>query len=219
LFEGVIFDCDGVLVDSEKIAVKIDHEMLREAGLEITIDEVVHHFLGKSESHFVEVAEDLLGASLPANWLKENEARYKQAFETELTTVQGIEAVLRNLTLPFCVASNGSHEKMRLTLGKTGLLPMFENRMFSSTQVLRGKPHPDLFLFAAETMGWQASSCLVVEDSKTGVEAALSAGMRVAAFAGGFVKHNEFTHKNLRVIHEMDQLLELLTEPSLWSRS
>jgi HAD superfamily hydrolase (TIGR01509 family) len=156
---------------------------------------------------------------LPANWLKENEARYTQAFESELTAVPGIETVLGNLTLPFCVASNGSHEKMRLTLGKTGLLPLFENRMFSSTQVLRGKPHPDLFLFAAESMGWHASSCLVVEDSKTGVEAALSAGMRVAAFAGGFVKHNEFTHKNLRVIQEMDQVLELLTEPSLWSKN
>lgn len=219
MFDGVIFDCDGVLVDSEKIAVKIDHEMLREVGLDITIDDVVHHFLGKSEAHFVEVAQGLLGAPLPEGWLSDNAARYKHAFERELTAVKGIEGVLENLSLPYCVASNGTHEKMRLTLGKTGLLPLFEDSMFSSTQVSRGKPHPDLFLFAAEQMGWTVGNCLVVEDSKTGVEAALAAGMRVVAYAGGFIKHDDFGHENLRVIQDMNQLLDLLSEPLLWSKS
>lgn len=217
MFDGVIFDCDGVLVDSERIGVHIDRQVLSEVGLEFTLEEVVKNFMGKSDKYFVETVESLIGTKVPENWLAEVGRRYNEAFENELTSVAGIEAALDEIDLPYCVASSGTHEKMQLTLGKTGLISRFEKKLFSSTQVARGKPHPDLFLFAADQMGWQPHRCVVVEDSHAGVEAGLAAGMRVVAYAGGFLKHDEYEHKNLRVIQEMAELPRFLSEPSLWS--
>ena len=219
MFDGVIFDCDGVLVDSERIAVHIDRQVLSEVGLDFTLEEVVKNFMGKSDKHFLETVETLIGTKVPEDWLDEIGRRYDEAFETELPSVAGIETALEEIDLPYCVASSGTHEKMQLTLGKTGLIKRFENKMFSSTQVARGKPHPDLFLFAAEQMGWQPHRCVVVEDSHSGVEAGLAAGMRVIAYAGGFLKHEEREHRNFRVIQEMTELPKLLSEPSLWIRN
>ena len=217
MFDGVIFDCDGVLVDSEKIGVHIDRKVLAEVGLNFTVEEVVANFMGKSDKYFIETVESMIGKPVPNNWLEEISRRYQEAFENELTPVPGIVAALDELELPHCVASSGSHEKMRFTLGKTGLLERFENKLFSSTQVERGKPHPDLFLFAAKKMGWEPERCLVVEDSHAGVEAGLAAGMKVAAYAGGFLKHDDRSHQNLVVIQEMAELKRVLSEPLLWS--
>ena len=219
MFDGVIFDCDGVLVDSERIGVYIDQKVLKEIGLDFTIEEVVENFMGKSNAYFIETVEGLTGKAVPANWLAEIEQQYLEAFENKLTVVPGIVEVLDQLHLPHCVASSGTHQKMRFTLGKTGLLSRFENKLFSSTQVARGKPDPDLFLFAAEQMGWQPSRCLVVEDSGAGVQAGLAAGMKVAAYAGGFLKHDNQDHRNLVVIQEMSELTRVINEPSLWSKS
>ncbi|MFM2030552.1 MAG: hypothetical protein RI927_172 [Actinomycetota bacterium] len=217
MFDGVIFDCDGVLVDSEKIGVHIDRKVLAEVGINFTVEEVVANFMGKSDKYFIETVESMIGKPVPNNWLEEISRRYQEAFENELTPVPGIVAALDELELPHCVASSGSHEKMRFTLGKTGLLERFENKLFSSTQVERGKPHPDLFLFAAKQMGWEPERCLVVEDSHAGVEAGLAAGMKVAAYAGGFLKHDDRSHQNLVVIQEMAALKRVLSEPLLWS--
>lgn len=217
MFDGVIFDCDGVLVDSEKIGVHIDRKVLAEVGINFTVEEVVANFMGKSDKYFIETVESIIGKPVPNNWLEEISRRYQEAFENELTPVPGIVAALDELELPHCVASSGSHEKMRFTLGKTGLLERFENKLFSSTQVERGKPHPDLFLFAAKQMGWEPERCLVVEDSHAGVEAGLAAGMKVAAYAGGFLKHDDRSHQNLVVIQEMVALKRVLSEPLLWS--
>ncbi|WP_138315856.1 HAD family hydrolase [Rhodoluna limnophila] len=213
---GVIFDCDGVLVDSERLGVQIDRQALSEVGLHYTVDEVVRTFMGKSDKFFIDTVEELIGRKAPDGWLDEINHRYRLAFEQDLTSVPGIELALDAIDVPHCVASSGTHEKMRFTLGKTGLLPRFENVLFSATQVSRGKPHPDLFLFAAENMGWQPSQCVVVEDSQAGVEAGLAAGMRVIAYAGGFLKHHEIQHPNLVVIQEMQELSDLINEPSLW---
>jgi HAD superfamily hydrolase (TIGR01509 family) len=217
MFDGVIFDCDGVLVDSERIGVRIDRAVLLEIGLDFTVDEVVKNFMGKSDQHFVDTVESMLGKPVPDGWLSEISKRYQEAFETELTAVPGSVQALDELDLPHCVASSGTHEKMRFTLGKTGLLSRFEDKLFSSTQVERGKPHPDLFLFAAEQMGWNPARCLVVEDSGAGVQAGLAAGMKVAAYAGGFLKHEDQSHENLVVIQKMAELKKVLSEPSLWS--
>ena len=217
MFDGVIFDCDGVLVDSEKIGVHIDRKVLAEVGINFTVEEVVANFMGKSDKYFIETVESMIGKPVPNIWLEEISRRYQEAFENELTPVPGIVAALDELELPHCVASSGSHEKMRFTLGKTGLLARFENKLFSSTQVERGKPHPDLFLFAAKQMGWEPERCLVVEDSHAGVEAGLAAGMKVAAYAGGFLKHDDRSHQNLVVIQEMAALKRVLSEPLLWS--
>lgn len=216
MFDGVIFDCDGVLVDSEKIGVHIDRNVLAEVGIDFTVEEVVATFMGKSDRYFIETVESMIGKPVPNNWLEEISRRYQEAFENELTPVPGIVAALNELELPHCVASSGSHEKMRFTLGKTGLLDRFENKLFSSTQVDRGKPHPDLFLFAAKQMGWDPQRCLVVEDSHAGVEAGLAAGMKVAAYAGGFLKHDDRKHENLVVIQEMAELKRITSEPLLW---
>lgn len=219
MFDGIIFDCDGVLVDSERIGVHIDRAVLAEVGLNFTVEEVVSTFMGKSDKHFVDTVEAMIGRPVPDGWLQEISKRYQTAFETELTAVPGIVEALDSLQLPHCVASSGTHEKMRFTLGKTGLLNRFENKLFSATQVERGKPEPDLFLYAANQMGWEPSRCLVVEDSHAGVMAGLSAGMKVAAYAGGFLKHDNHNHENIVVIQEMSELGKLLSVPSLWSKS
>lgn len=219
MFDGVIFDCDGVLVDTERIGVHIDQRALKAIGLDFTIDEIVESFMGKSDSHFVETVERLIGKAVPENWLSDIKSKYIEAFEHELTPVPGISEALAEIKYPTCVASSGTHEKMRFTLGKTGLLEKFENRLFSSTQVARGKPHPDLFLFAAEQMGWEASRCVVVEDSQAGVEAGLAAGMTVVAYAGGLAKHDRIQNQRLLVIQSMEELPRLLSEPSPWSKS
>lgn len=219
MFDGVIFDCDGVLVDSEKIGVHIDRRVLAEVGLDFTIEEVVGHFMGKSDKHFVETVESMLGKPVPENWLDEISKQYQQAFENELTPVPGIVEALDKLELAHCVASSGTHEKMRFTLGKTGLLNRFQNKLFSATEVERGKPHPDLFLYAASQMGWAPERCAVVEDSQAGVQAGLAAGMKVVAYAGGFLNHDDVEHENLVVIQHMSELPRLLSEPSLWSKN
>ena len=219
MFDGVIFDCDGVLVDSEKIGVHIDRRVLAEVGLDFTIEEVVGHFMGKSDKHFVETVESMLGKPVPENWLDEISKQYQQAFENELTPVPGIVEALGKLELAHCVASSGTHEKMRFTLGKTGLLNRFQNKLFSATEVERGKPHPDLFLYAASQMGWAPERCAVVEDSQAGVQAGLAAGMKVVAYAGGFLNHDDVEHENLVVIQHMSELPRLLSEPSLWSKN
>jgi HAD superfamily hydrolase (TIGR01509 family) len=219
MFDGVIFDCDGVLVDSEKIGVHIDRRVLAEVGLDFTIEEVVGHFMGKSDKHFVETVESMLGKQVPENWLDEISKQYQQAFENELTPVPGIVEALDELELAHCVASSGTHEKMRFTLGKTGLLNRFQNKLFSATEVERGKPHPDLFLYAASQMGWAPERCAVVEDSQAGVQAGLAAGMKVVAYAGGFLNHDDVEHENLVVIQHMSELPRLLSEPSLWSKN
>lgn len=219
MLDGVIFDCDGVLVDSERIGVLIDQRVLKELGLNFTVDEIVEKFMGKSDAYFIETVEALLGNPVPDDWLAEINRQYLEAFEAQLEPVPGIVEALSLIQKPFCVASSGTKEKMRFTLGRTGLLGAFEGKLFSSSEVARGKPHPDVFLFAAEQMGWEASKCLVVEDSQAGVEAGLAAGMRVVAYAGGFAKHDQFQHERLLVIQDMNELPLIVNEPLPWSKN
>lgn len=205
-FSGIIFDCDGVLVDSEKIAVELDRQLLAELGLIWTLEEIVGNFLGKSDQHFADVVESHLGIPLPSDWAANSQNRYREAFINQLEPVEGVLQAIREINLPRCVASSGSLEKIRFTLGLTGLLDQFEPHLFSSSQVARGKPHPDLFLLAADQMGWKPRECLVVEDSDAGIEAALAAGMRVVAYGGGLLSHQDKSHENVRVISAMSEL-------------
>jgi len=218
MFDGIIFDCDGVLVDSERIGVHIDQKVLAEIGLSFTVEDVVKTFMGKSDVFFIETVEQMLGKPAPENFLEGIANHYREEFEKDLVPVPGIVEALDCIEIPFCVASSGTHEKMNFTLGITGLLDRFQGKLFSSTQVARGKPHPDLFLFAANEMGWNPSRCLVVEDSEAGVQAGLAAGMKVAAYAGGFLDHDDSEHENLVVIQKMTELPPLISEPSLWSK-
>lgn len=215
-FTGIIFDCDGVLVDSEKLAVKIDQKLLEELGWSLSLEEIAEKFLGKSEEHFNRTVEAHLGLKLSDEWQTNSKDVYRETFEAELQAVRGIEQALDELHFGTCVASSGSHEKMRLTLGLTGLLPRFEGNLFSATQVSRGKPFPDLFLFAASQMGWEPSECVVVEDSAAGIEAGLSAGMHVIAYNSGIQDHTDIQHPNLRIIHHMSELVPVITGQLPW---
>ena len=183
-FELVIFDCDGVLVDSERITNTVFAQMLAELGLERSLEEMYRDFVGRSMAACMQRVERLLGRPPPADFRARLEARSFEALRRELRPVEGIGAALDALDVPCCVASSGGHDKMRLTLGVTGLLARFDGRLFSATEVARGKPWPDVFLHAAARMGADPSRTAVVEDSPAGVRAGVAAGMTVFGYAG-----------------------------------
>jgi HAD superfamily hydrolase (TIGR01509 family) len=208
--ELVIFDCDGVLVDSERLAIKVDVAVLAELGWTLTEAEVVERFVGLSEESFCREVEAHLGRRVPDDWWLQVEPLYRQAFAAELVPVAGIVEALDRIPLRTCVASSGTHDKMRYTLGLTGLYPRFEGRIFSATEVARGKPAPDLFLHAAKEMGVAASACAVVEDSVKGVAAARAAGMRAFAYAGGVTPAAKLAGPGTVVFSDMAALPDLL---------
>jgi HAD superfamily hydrolase (TIGR01509 family) len=181
----VIFDNDGVLVDSERLANTILAELLTEAGLPYTLEEAVHDFLGGSLVLMRRLAEAKLGASLPADLEDRYHQRLFDGF-ARLQPVPGVEAVLDRLDADgtaYCLASSGTHRRIRTALTAVGFWERFEGRIFSSEDVARGKPAPDLFLHAAATMGVDPAGCVVVEDSPLGVAAAKAAGMKVLGYA------------------------------------
>jgi len=173
----VIFDCDGVLVDSEPVANRILGQMLRELGLDLTQEQVFENFVGYSLPHCLRVIEGMLGRPPPENFLRDLQARTFAAFKTELRAMPGIQQVLEALDaarVPFCVASSGDHAKMNTTLGLTGLLPRFAGRIFSVTQVARGKPAPDVYLLAARQLGVQQVVCGELRAAADGWSVALA---------------------------------------------
>jgi HAD superfamily hydrolase (TIGR01509 family) len=212
LVDLVIFDCDGVLVDSERLAIKVDAKVLAKLGWPLTEAEIVERFVGVSDADFRRAIESHLGRHLPDDWESELEPLYRSAFAAELRPVDGIVEALDRITIPICVASSGTHEKMRYTLGLTGLYDRFDGRIFSATEVARGKPEPDLFLYAAERMGVAPQTCVVVEDSVNGVRAARAAGMKVLAYAGGVTSTAKLEGPRTTVFEHMRQLRELLSD-------
>lgn len=185
-YDLVIFDCDGVLVDSERIANREFALLLKEIGLHFTFAEMVDTFVGNSMPRCLEIIAGHLGHAPPNDLLDRYSAMTRLALIRELRPVRGIDALLDLLDaarLPYAVASNGDHAKMDTTLGVTGLLPRFEGRRFSSADVVHPKPAPDLFLYAAGRMGVTPARCVVVEDSPLGVEGACAAGMTVIGYA------------------------------------
>ena len=183
----VIFDCDGVLVDSERLAGESMRVSLIELGLEMTASEIRKTFVGLSWADCLKKIEAAINGPIPDGWLERVQLRDQKWFTEQLEPVDGVHdliGVLRQHAMPFCVASSGEVAKMNVTLGVTNLLSFFEDVMFSATMVERGKPHPDLFLYAADQMGHAPETCLVIEDSVHGVTGAIAAGMRVLAYAG-----------------------------------
>jgi HAD superfamily hydrolase (TIGR01509 family) len=182
--ELVIFDCDGVLVDSERLAVRVESRLISALGWELTPEDVLERFVGRSDAYMLGEIEAALGRSVP-EWPGLYQQALFASFHDELTAVDGVAAAIDALDTSTCVASSGTHEKMKLTLGLTGLFDRFEGRIFSTTEVANGKPAPDLFLHAAEQMGVPLERCVVVEDSRSGVAAARAAGMHALGYAGG----------------------------------
>jgi HAD superfamily hydrolase (TIGR01509 family) len=206
--ELVIFDCDGVLVDSERLSVRVESQLLGELGWTISEHEVMERFVGRSDAHMLSVIEGQLGRPVP-EFLVTYRERLFAAFDRELDAVPGVVDALDRidaLALSTCVASSGTHDKMARTLGRTGLLERFDGRIFSATQVERGKPAPDLFLFAAASMGVEPERCVVVEDSRYGVQAARAAGMRSVGFAGGLTPAEWLEGPGTIVVDDMAEL-------------
>jgi HAD superfamily hydrolase (TIGR01509 family) len=178
----VIFDCDGVLVDSEPLSNRALSEALTAAGHAIDVAETTRTCMGRSRASCEAIMLERFGC-VP-DYASEYERRMRAAFAAELRAVAGVEAALEAIDAATCVASSGTHEKMRFSLGLVGLYDRFAGRIFSAHDVARGKPAPDLFLHAASRMGFAPQDCVVVEDSPVGVQAARAAGMRVLGYAG-----------------------------------
>jgi len=184
-FDLIIFDCDGVLVDSERVANQVLARILKEeCGLSYSLAEMFETFVGRSMQQCMEIIEQQMGTTPPAGLKTRFKQDINNVLAASVTAVQGIEQALAEISIPYCVASSGSHHKMRLTLGKTQLLKHFEGKLHSSSDVKRGKPFPDIYLHAAQNMGYKdPSRCLVIEDSPPGIQGGVAAGMVVFGFA------------------------------------
>lgn len=207
-----IFDCDGVLVDSETIAHASLAAALEELGLSLTLDEAFALFMGNTLAQSVAIIEERLGRPLAADFFPTWRERLYELFrETPVRSVAGIEEVLDALVCPVCVVSNGPIRKMQTTLGVTGLLGRFEGRLYSPEMGLPGKPSPELFLAAAGAFGADPSRCVVIEDSPKGVAGARAAGMTVFGYAGApQTDAQELAAAGARVFADMHELPALL---------
>jgi len=212
-YDLVIFDCDGVLIDSERIAARVGAEVLTDLGWLVTTEEVIERFVGCSADHWRRIVESKLGRTLPDGWEEPYDAWYESAFEAELEPITGVGAVVRTLQelgTPYCVASNSSRRTIARNLARTGLAEYFEGRVFSAQDVPSGKPAPDVFLHAARQMGIAPSRCVVIEDSPVGLAAARAAGMDCLAFAGGLLEPERLRGPRTRLFRDMAEVLDLL---------
>lgn len=213
----VIFDCDGVLVDSERLTVAVEARLLSELGWPHTADQVVERWMGRTSAYQLGEVEARLGRDAMLAFDARSTAEVRAAFERELRAVEGVEELVDRLhaaRISTCVASSGTHKKMRYTLGLTGLYDTFAGRIYSATEVAHGKPAPDLFLHAAARMGVPPTGCVVVEDSVHGVRAAVAAGMTVYGFAGGLTPAEALAAEGARVFREMAELADVLAHSS-----
>jgi HAD superfamily hydrolase (TIGR01509 family) len=180
----IIFDCDGVLVDSEVLSCRCLSEALADCGVKLELSDALELFLGRSAvavlQHF-----GAQGRTLPDSFLPDLKARVRAAFQLSLQPIPGVSLLLAGLHTPHCVASSSDIDRVSLSLALTGLAPHFDDRLYTSQMVARGKPAPDLFLYAAAQMQAAPARTLVIEDSVSGVAAAKAAGMKVWGFAGG----------------------------------
>ncbi|MBD8556582.1 HAD family hydrolase [Rhizobium sp. CFBP 8762] len=209
----IIFDCDGVLVDSEPISFDVLLRILTEHGVHIEPDIAYERFLGKSVKTMGDVLKSEYGLAIDDAFLDGMRASLYERFQTELQPIPGIAETLDGLNIKRCVASSSQPERIRLSLTLTGLIDKLDPHIFSATMVANGKPAPDLFLLAADTMNVDPRDCVVIEDSPAGILAAKAANMRVFAFAGGTHANNE-RHKAilsaLKPDHLFDDMRDLL---------
>jgi HAD superfamily hydrolase (TIGR01509 family) len=184
-FKLVIFDCDGVLVDSERIITQAHAEVLTACGYLITGEVLVERFCGMSDPEMLAIIEREWGRTLPASYAERVGLMIEAGFRQSLAPIEGVAEALDSLSLPICGASSSSVAQIRQKPEITGLLERFGERLFSATMVARGKPAPDLFLCAAQHLITAPDRCLVIEDSPAGIDAALAAGMTAIGFSGG----------------------------------
>lgn len=221
-FDLVVFDCDGVLVDSEMLSAGVLMGMMAEVGLPITAEIFRSDFLGRSFASAAQKAEQRFGRPLPEDFQMRYRQRLLDKMAVDLRPMEGVNGVLSSLSGTYCLATSSSPERLQVSLDVTGLLEFFKGRTFTASEVERGKPAPDLFLHAAARMGTLADRTLVIEDSEMGVRAARAAGMAVWHFAGGaHVKAGYRLPGDVaadRTIRSMEELREALSELGLCRR-
>ena len=183
--ELIIFDCDGVLIDSEHIACAIEAQALIDIGCAIDLEEAIQSFTGRPDAEVYAEVERRFGLKIPEDHDERVTAFVKEGFRQGLKATEGIHQALAEIDLPVCVASSSSISRLEFTLGLADLYEKFSPHIFSAQMVKRGKPAPDIFLYAAAEMGIKPTNCLVIEDSSAGVKAGKDAGMRIWGFAGG----------------------------------
>jgi HAD superfamily hydrolase (TIGR01509 family) len=215
----LIFDCDGVLVDSELIDARIRSECFQAEGFAVTAEDLRNH-PGISGAGLAEMIRERFGRPIPEGFMQATRAKIMRAFTDELRGIEGVLELLGSLSMPVCVASNSHTDRVRHSLEVTGLLRFFDPHVFSATMVERSKPAPDLFLFAAQKLGITPGDCLVLEDSVHGITAARAAGMEVIGFCGGshcLSGHAErlLTAGCKRVFARMSEVREFLRSNSI----
>lgn len=212
----VIFDCDGVLVDSERPANRLLTRYLNDHGIAIEVEETEATFVGLSLATCAGLVLERYGVRMPDSFVDDIRTGTAEVLAREVTAIPGVRSAVERITAPTCVASSGEVSKMTLTLGTTGIIDLFAGRLFSATMVKRGKPAPDLFLHAAREMNADPRACIVVEDSPFGLQAARAAGMRALGFTGGSHRDHHRDRQMLLdagadgVFQHMDDLPELV---------
>jgi phosphoglycolate phosphatase len=218
--ELVIFDCDGVLVDSESLSNIVLSEMLVDFGVRLTPQESRKRFGGFSATRCLEILRVEFNLILPDNFFLEFNRRLRRIYESKLEKVPGIDTVLEKLRTPYCVASNSDPEKLHMTLRLTGLLERFlPEHIFSCAAVIHPKPAPDLFLYAARHCGVLPMACVVIEDSPIGVQAAVAAGMTVYGFSASGNSAQLLAAGATLVFTDMLKLIDLLPATTISSPS
>ncbi|MGK9124901.1 HAD family hydrolase [Olivibacter sp. SA151] len=205
----IIFDCDGVLVDTESIMISVLLEMAGEPAV-IDLEEALKLFSGRQILETIKILEERRGKAFPENFEIEFRRKAYERFKQEVRPIAGVSELLSTIKLPYCVASSGPREKIELNLQVTGLIRFFEpHRIFSSYEIDSWKPDPGIFLYAAKSMGYKPSECVVIEDSLAGITAGLAGGFRIYAFANGY-DENEWIDERVQVFRKMSELPALL---------
>lgn len=217
MLELIFFDCDGVLVDSEPLNARVSVELLARYGIELTAQDVVRQFTGKSMLDAIHIVASTYGVSLPDSYIEEYETLLFDLFRSELKVIDGVRGVLSGLQVSSCVTSNSTHRRLAVTLATTGLNRFFGRNVFSAEDVARGKPEPDIFLHAASAFGANPKRCVVIDDNPSGIMGAVSAGAMAIGFCGG--SHIEPGHDQRlydagahEVLTSMSELLPVLTQ-------
>ncbi|MCB0399553.1 MAG: HAD-IA family hydrolase [Winogradskyella sp.] len=209
-YKCIIFDCDGVLVDSEPLSNQVMVDLANTFGANIDLDYAYQHFIGNSFNECANKISKLITQELPNDFEEQYRKESFKRFKKEIKPIEGVKEVLQDLEIPFCVASSGPVNKIKLNLELTGLLPFFQEKtIFSCYTINRWKPDPAVFLWASETMGFTIDECLVIEDSSIGIEAALRGGFDVFGFTAHDYK-GELHKKATKTFSNMKSLKELL---------
>lgn len=212
-FDAVIFDCDGVLVDSEPVTCGVLAQMLRELGADITDAQTIERFVGKTVREETATIEAMIGGPIPGHWYPQFLQRRDAALADSVTAVPGIAELIqavRAAGFAHAVASGADRGKMRVTLGRTGLLEQLMPHVYGADQVERSKPHPDVYLLAARSLGIAPNRCLVIEDTPTGTRAGVAAGATVLGFCARMEPRKLLAAGASMVFDDMAQLRQLL---------